>query len=107
MHQRDTSSGAGPRDFRAQRKSPDSPDEASTGTPVQLHDPGTISLHHALNFCRHGHEVRDLSTQGALGHWVIWGHYACPQCQQVALDAIDEEPKVATIAGRRLQIARR
>jgi hypothetical protein len=73
---------------------------------TELAPPHTIRLNHSLNFCRHGHEVRDLSAQAALGHWIVWGHYACPYCEQVALDALDEEPQEAVIAGRRLPIQR-
>jgi len=64
----------------------------------------TIQLNQQLNFCRHGHEVRHVTAQATLGHWILWGHYACPQCEQVALDALNEEPHEALIAGRRLPV---
>ena len=66
-----------------------------------------VTLAHALNHCRHGREVRNLTTEETFGAWVIWGQYACPDCEHVALDATSFEPLEATIAGRRLKISRR
>jgi hypothetical protein len=66
-----------------------------------------VALAHALNSCRHGREMRDLTTEETFGAWVIWGHYACPECVRVALDATNFEPHEAMIAGRRLKISRR
>ena len=75
--------------------------------PVPDNGPGLITLPHALNFCRHGGEVRHLSAEETYGHWIVWGHYACADCRRVALDATSYEPSEATIAGRRLGIAKR
>jgi hypothetical protein len=69
--------------------------------------PGLVTLAHALNNCRHGQEVRHLTAEETGGHWIVWGHYACDDCRRVALDAMSYEPKEATIAGRRLSIAKR
>ncbi|MGE0159499.1 MAG: hypothetical protein AB7T31_08790 [Gemmatimonadales bacterium] len=66
-----------------------------------------ITLSHALSFCRHGREIRELSTEETYGHWVVWGHYACSECERVALDASTHEPTVALIAGRRLRVSKR
>jgi len=78
---------------------------ATSGAP-DVH-PRTIQLNHALNFCRHGHEVRQLTVEEVLGHWIVWGHYACAHCSRVALDAYSHEPAEAEIAGRRLPILTR
>lgn len=66
-----------------------------------------VNLAQALNYCRHGREVRDLTTEETFGAWVIWGRYACPDCGHVALDATNFEPHEATIAGKLLKISRR
>jgi len=66
----------------------------------------SVRLNEALNLCRHGHEVRNLSAQRGLGHWIVWGDYGCSECRQVALDAFPDEPAEATLAGRRLPIRR-
>lgn len=75
--------------------------------PLSESGPGLITLPHALNFCRHGHEVRHLTAEETFGHWIVWGHYACSDCRRVALEATSYEPKEATIAGRRLGIVKR
>jgi hypothetical protein len=75
--------------------------------PIPESDLRPVTLAHALNHCRHGHEVRDLTTEETFGAWVIWGRYACPECGHVALDATTFEPHEATIAGKRLKISRR
>jgi hypothetical protein len=69
--------------------------------------PGLVTLAQALNHCRHGQEVRHLTAEETGGQWIVWGHYACDACRRVALDAMSYEPTEATIAGRRLSIARR
>ena len=65
----------------------------------------TIDLHHRLQYCAHGHEVRDLSVQQTANGWLVWGHYSCGECSQVALDIFRERPHEARIAGRRLSIS--
>jgi hypothetical protein len=105
MHPRDTQSGNGSPDRTPPPVAPAVSGVPSTSGVVTDQHPQTIRLNHALNFCRHGHELQDLSAQSALGHWIVWGHYACPHCKQVALDALDQEPpNAATIAGRLLPI---
>jgi hypothetical protein len=69
--------------------------------------PRSVTLAHALNFCRHGREVGVLTSEETFGHWIIWGHYACPDCRQVALDVTTHEPSEATIGGRNLPIRKR
>jgi len=59
-----------------------------------------------LNLFEHS-DVRHLTAEETGGQWIVWGHYACNDCRRVALDAMSYEPKEATIAGRRLLIARR
>ena len=66
-----------------------------------------VEISYALNYCRHGREVRQLSTEETFGAWVIWGHYACPECGRIALDATTSEPREANLAGRRLEIRKR
>jgi hypothetical protein len=66
--------------------------------------PTTITLPRDLNLCRHGKELGRLSTQTSLGRWLVWGHYACPDCVTVVLDHFEAMPDEALVAGRLLPI---
>ena len=63
-----------------------------------------VSIPHELNFCRHGQEVRRLTTHESLGRWIVWGHYACSHCRTMVFDHFEERPREALIAGRRLPV---
>jgi hypothetical protein len=65
---------------------------------------GVFRLNHAFSRCRHGHEIRDVSAKAAGDGWLIWGHYACRQCDSVALDHVLETPRVAMVGERKLPI---
>jgi hypothetical protein len=66
-----------------------------------------VRLSHSFNYCRHGHEVGRLTVEAAQGHWILWAHYPCSHCREVALEAFDEEPTEAVIAGRHLLVRAR
>jgi hypothetical protein len=66
--------------------------------------PPPIRLPNELDVCRHGRELRRLTTQESLGRWLVWGHYACGECSVVVLDHYEAMPGEARVAGRRMPI---
>jgi hypothetical protein len=64
--------------------------------------PATITLPQDLNSCRHGKELRQLTTKPSLGRWFVWGHYACSECQILILDHFEAMPGEAQVGARRM-----
>lgn len=63
-----------------------------------------ISLNNTFSHCRHGTEVRDVSAREGPDGWVVWGHYACRQCDRVALLVTSSRPRAVTFSGRMLPV---
>jgi hypothetical protein len=63
-----------------------------------------ISLSSTFSHCRHGIEVRDVSAKEGPDGWVVWGHYACPQCDKIALLVTSSRPQAVTLSDRMLPV---
>jgi hypothetical protein len=63
-----------------------------------------IVLPPELISCRHGMEIRHVTTHKSLSRWLLWGHYACPDCRTMILDHFTSPPMEVIIAGRLLLV---
>jgi len=68
--------------------------------------PRVVDLPAGLGHCRHGREVQRVTAERSVSGWLVWGHYACEQCECVAFHYVREPPDEALIGSRRLPITR-
>jgi len=67
-------------------------------------DARPLHLPMEANVCRHGKELRRLTTYESVGSWLIWGHYACPECPIEVLHHSDLQLSQVTVGGRTMEV---